>query len=553
MVTEPYNLKIVLILTVGFGLASILGYITHILRLSPILGYLIAGYIIGPYSPGYSADLHLAEQLAEIGVILMMFGVGIHFKLEDLVKVKNIAIPGAIGQILVSALASTFLVHYLGWTLEAGIMIGLAIGVASTVVLVRVLTDNQLLDTEEGHIAIGWLIVEDIVTVIVLIMLPALAYSFKGGAFSIEEVGSSILIALGKFVLLLGIMLTLGKRVVKYILFLVARTRSHELFTLTVLALIFCVATGSAFIFGTSIALGAFIAGMAIGQTEVRHQASANSLPMKDAFLVIFFLTVGMLFNPAAIFTNFPLFVVVLGVILLIKPFIAILIVLALKYPAKTAVTIAIALAQIGEFSFILAEEAMKLEILPDEGFDIIVACALISIALNPLLFQGLDWLKGHLETKSDMKARGEGSFSLLGGENKALVIGYGPIGQEVSQTLEELGYETTIVERNVDTVAKLRETQGTAVFGDATHSNILEIANVETTDFLVITVPDISTTLSIISEARRINPNIAILARLRYQADEPALIALGVPYVCCEVESAKAFRRAILYMGDSE
>ncbi len=384
---EAHNLKIVLILTVGFAFASLLGYLSHRCKLSPLLGYLLAGYLIGPYSPGFVADLKTAEQLAEIGVILMMFGVGLNFKWQDLMAVKRIAIPGAIGQTLVASLVGTLLIYSVGWTLESGIIFGLAIGVASTVVLVRILSDHKLLSTPEGHIAIGWLVVEDIITVAVLILIPTLATAYKGNEVAVGSIGLTMAFLIFKFIILIVLMFTLGQKLVSFILTKIVLAHSHELFTLTILALTFVIATGSSLIFGTSIALGAFIAGMVIGQTEVRQQALVHSLPMKDTFVVIFFITVGMLFNPYVIVEHFFLFGGVLAIILFVKPLTAFIISLALKYPVKTAVIVSIALAQIGEFSFILAEEAMRLDILPDDGYDIIVACALVSIALNPLFF----------------------------------------------------------------------------------------------------------------------------------------------------------------------
>jgi CPA2 family monovalent cation:H+ antiporter-2 len=388
MTLVDLNLKVVLILTIGFAFASVLGYLSFRAKLSPILGYLLAGYLIGPYSPGFVADMQISEQLAEIGVILMMFGVGLHFKWQDLMSVKNIAIPGAIGQTLVASTVGAALIYSIGWSLATGIIFGLAIGVASTVVLIRVLTDYNLLNTSEGHIAVGWLIVEDIITVFVLILIPTLTKFVKGSEFSLPVMAGSIVWALLKFIILIGLVSTVGYKFVLYVISKIMLTRSHELFTLTILALTFVIATGSSLLFGTSIALGAFIAGMMIGQTEVRHQATMNSMPLKDTFVVIFFLSVGMLFSPTAIVEHFPLFIGVLAIILIVKPLTALVIALVLNYPYRTALIVAIALAQIGEFSFILAEEAMKSHLLPDEGFDIIVACALVSISLNPLLFK---------------------------------------------------------------------------------------------------------------------------------------------------------------------
>ena len=374
---DSYQLKIVLILTFGFGLASLFGYIAQRLKFSPILGFLLGGYLIGPFSPGFVADLELSEQLAEIGVILMLFGVGIHFKWQDLVNVKDIAIPGALIQTFVTTVFGALAVYGLGWSLESGIIIGISIGVASTVVMVRVLSDNHLLETQEGHIAIGWLVVEDIMTVAFLILIPTFKEASQDGNIAISTVALSIGNVLLKFALLALFMFTVGRRFVVFVLVHVARLRSNELFTLTILALIFLIATSSALVFGTSIALGAFIAGMIIGQTVMRHQASANALPMKDAFAVIFFLTIGMLFNPGAIIDYWAIFLSILAIVLILKPLIAFVLMKFYNYPLFMSLTVAIALAQIGEFSFILAEQTSKLGLLPNDGYDIIIACAL--------------------------------------------------------------------------------------------------------------------------------------------------------------------------------
>lgn len=388
MLTEHINLKIAFILAAGFAFASLLGYFSNRLKLSPILGYLLGGYLIGPYSPGFVVDLQIAEQLAEIGVILMLFGVGLHFKWQDLVRVKNIAIPGALGQTFVASVIGTLVITSIGWSIEAGIIFGMAIGVASTVVMVRILSDNGLLNTTQGHISVGWLIVEDIITVGTLLLIPILSDMSRGEGFSFLKFIGSIAWILFKFTLLTTIMFTFGKIIVSYILNKIVLSKSHELFTVSILAITFLIALGSSVLFGTSIALGAFIAGMVVGQTEVRRQVSLNTQPIKDTFVVIFFLTVGMLFNPGIIIENFGLFIATLFIIVILKPLAAFGITIALKHSFKTALTIALALAQIGEFSFILTEEAMAYEIFPDTGYDVIVACALVSIALNPLLFK---------------------------------------------------------------------------------------------------------------------------------------------------------------------
>lgn len=544
-INESYKVQIVLILAVGLSLSSVFGYLAKRAKLSPILGYLVAGYIIGPYSPGFVADSEIAEQLAEIGVILMMFGVGLHLKWQELISVKNIALPGAIIQTFLTTVAGTWLTVYLGWPLETGIVIGLSIGVASTVVMIRILADNNLINTPQGHIAIGWLIVEDILTVIALLLLPALASSIEGDSVSITQVSMAIGIALFKCVLLVAIMLYGGFKVVSYIFLKVARTRSQELFTLTVLSLIFVIAMGSALIFGTSIALGAFIAGLVIGQTEVRHQASANALPLKDTFAVIFFLSVGMIFNPIAITTNFTLFIGVMIIILLIKPLVAFLVVILLKHPKQTALTVAFALAQIGEFSFILSEEALKLKILPDDGYDIIVASALISIALNPLLFEACLSFGKYWDKRDAAKAHVP-TEQLISISKQAIIVGFGPIGHEVAKNLEEQGITPVIVDTNVDTIAVQKGKQREAVFGDATIRHILEAASLKTASLLVITTPDITTTLQIIKSARDLNPLIRIIARTLYSADKKQLTMLNVLAICDEEQSRQAFIEAI-------
>ncbi len=385
---HTHSLDVVIILAVGFALASILGFIAQKLHLSPILGFLLGGYMIGPFSPGYVADQRVAEQMAEIGVILMMFGVGLHFKLSDLLAVKHIAIPGAVIQTAASAIFCTLLLHFYGWSFEAGIIMGIAVGVASTVVLVRAVSEHHLFDTMEGNVAIGWLIVEDILTVIALILLPALLQSSGEEGLSFEKITLAVIIAIGKFIALAFIIFTVISKLVTIIFDKVAGLKSNELFTLTVLAVVFGIATASTFVFGTSIALGAFLAGMVIGKTNQKQRAKVNSLPIKEAFAVIFFLTIGMLFDTSAIIKQPLLFSGVLAIILLIKPLVAFLIVVLLREPKALALTVAIALAQIGEFSFILAEEASSIGLLPDEGYDVLVASALVSISINPILFQ---------------------------------------------------------------------------------------------------------------------------------------------------------------------
>lgn len=540
------NLLIVGILTIGFALASFFAYVMQRLKLPSILGYLLAGYLIGPYSPGFVANAEIAEQLAEIGVILMLFGVGLHFKIEDLIRVKNIAIPGAVVQTLMATIFATTFVYSLGWPIEAGLIIGLSVGVASTVVLVRILTDNNLLNTSKGHIAVGWLVVEDIFTVIILILLPTIAELAAGQSFSIMGVTGSVLFVMTKFCILVLFMFTWGHRIIDYILTNIARMRSQEMFTLTIVALIFLIATGSSVVFGTSIALGAFIAGMVIGKTNVRYQAAANALPLKDIFAVIFFLSVGMLFNPPAIITHFTLFIGILSIILIVKPLAAYLITLFLGHSLNTALTVAISLSQIGEFSFILAEEAMNLKILPEDGYDILVACAMISISLNPLLFQLIEPFESIIQ-KFPLFKRSKSRFSrkIISEEHrspsKVLIIGFGPIGKEVSKIVKNAGFLPIILEHNIDTVSSMEE-HHLILFGDATEPNILKDAHIDEASYLLITIPDSAKIIKIIHAARHINPHIHIVARIEFIAEKQLLDELNVKYICSETEALKAF-----------
>lgn len=554
-----HNLQIVLILTIGLTLASVLGYLMLRIKFSPILGYLIAGYMIGPYFPSFTADMHLAEQLAEVGVVLMLFGVGMHFKIKDLMNVKKVAIPGAIGQTIMTSIIGGFSVYQLGWNIESGIIVGLAISVASTVVLVRVLTDNQLLETIQGHIAVGWLIVEDVFTVIVLIMLPLLPSVLKEESFSLSMIANNLFIILLKFALLVVLMFTVGQKLVNIGLKAIARVRSQELFTLSVFSLIFMIAAGSTLIFGVSIALGAFIAGMVIARSDTSHQAFMHSLPLKYVFSVVFFLSVGMLFNPAAILEHFPTFATVLAVILIVKPLSAFLIVLQFKLPINTALVVALSLAQIGEFSFILAEEAMNLKILPDSAYDILVACAIVSISINPLLFSllkhlGAKWkkenIKNTLKTKilSGLSQEMAGEYcSEQDAKQKVIVIGFGFIGQTAVNILSTQNMTPLVIEYDINIVEdlKLRKNMN-IIYGDATNPNILEWAHIEKSKILIITVSEITTTTTIIKYSLELNPHIHILARIASCSEKKLMDDMGIECICSELEESLAFQNAI-------
>ncbi|MGZ3733224.1 MAG: cation:proton antiporter domain-containing protein, partial [Parachlamydiaceae bacterium] len=431
------------------------------------------------------------------------------------------------------------------WSWQIGLIIGLSISVASTVVVVRVLTDNGIVNTLQGRIAIGWLVVEDVFTVIILILLPTIASVLQGESYSFMTILEAVAIVLGKFAVLTLFMFTWGHQVVSYLLTNIARLRSHELFTLATLAIVFMIAVGSSLIFGTSIALGAFIAGMVIAKTSVKHQAAANSLPLKDIFAIIFFISIGMIFNPHAILENFSLFVGVLAVILVIKPIVAFLVANALKCSLKVALTVAILLAQIGEFSFILAEQTMSLKILSDEAFDIIVACALVSISLNPLLFQLVDPMEAKVQkiafsSRFKMNPLGQGARDKKQ-HSKVVIVGFGLMGKELLKLTRGLGFSPTIIEDDIDTVAD-HEAEDPVIFGDPSQFTILKDAQVADASHLFITTSNIQKTLEVVRTARQINPMIQIVAHLQKISEIPYLEGLKIHYICAESEDLKAF-----------
>lgn len=544
------ELNIMWLLAIGLGFASILGYIAQRLKLSPILGYLLAGYLIGPNSPGFVADMALSEQLANIGVTLLMFVVGLNFSWKDLAAVKKIALPGAITLSIFSILAGMFFSIYIGESSIAGFVIGLSICVSSTVVIVRVLADQGLLQSRQGHIVVGWTIVEDLISVFGLLLLPALAPSAVSTDSSALNTLYSIIWVIIKIALLGAFVYFIGEKFIDKLLKVIARTRSHELFTLSVLACAFLIAIGSSYFFGVSLALGAFIAGTIVGKTDMSHQAAANAVPMRDVFAVIFFLSVGMLFSPKAIMNNISLFIGILIILLLIRPFLAFTFVKIGKYPSTVAFTVALAIAQIGEYSFILAEEGSQLGILPDNGFDILVACSFITIALNPLLFQIFQSVckkrVGTLNVTSEFEdSKISHLYNSEGGIQpnlQAIVIGFGPVGQAVARYLLNTGHQVTIIDQNIDTISFIKGKQMKAVFGDATQFHILEKGSIEDASFMVITTPDFSTTQSIIQTARTINPFIQIIARSQFKADLQRNRFEDIPIICDEDASSEKF-----------
>lgn len=549
-----------LITTIAFGLtaALVFGLTAKRLGLSPIVGYLLGGMAIGPHTPGFVGDPHLAPQLAEIGVILLMFGVGLHFHLKDLMAVKSIAIPGAIGQSTAATLCCLAIALAAGWSWMSGLVLGIAVSVASTVVLLRVLMDHGVVETPQGHVAVGWLIVEDIITVLVLVLLPIMASEGSGADGILAAAGMAVL----KLAVLGVIVMVAGAKFVPLLLLRVVRLRSAELFTLTVLVMSISVATLSYMLFGASMALGAFLAGMVVGQSKVSSQAAANALPMRDAFAVLFFVSVGMLFDYRTLWKEPLLVAGVVLVILVIKPLIALLIVLVSGHSLKVALTVAGGLAQIGEFSFILAESAKALKILPDEGSHVLVAGAIVSISVNPWVFKSLLKLEPAL-AKNPMLARWlayhhEKRVKLAGAEYrhgesnpdavKAIVVGYGPVGRTVERMLRGSNIEPVIVEMNIDTVLALQKEGKRALYGDASRPDILRAAGIDAATYLIVTLPVTEAALGIIHSARELNESVRILARARYLKQKDDYEQAGSAVICYdEAEIAAALAEAVL------
>ncbi len=551
---------LIVTLTIGLSVALILGILTQRLGLSPIVGYLLAGIAVGPFTPGIFADINISRQLAEIGVILLLFGVGLQFHFDDLLSVKAIAVPGAVVQSTVATAVGVLIAMNLGWGFRAGLVLGMSISVASTVVLARMLQDSGALTAVQGRIAVGWLVVEDIFTIFLLILLPALAVS--GGASASSGMALPFSLAIVKIVLFGILMLAIGARVIPKLLLQVARLKSRELFTLSVLAVALAVALGSSLLFGASIELGAFLAGMVVGQSKVSHQAAADALPMRDAFAVLFFVSVGMLFNPAFVLEQPSLILKVLFIIMVCKPLAAVAIVMFFGYSFRTTLTVAIGLSQIGEFSFILAQLGLSLGILPPEGHSTVTACALFSIAVNPFLFRCIEpaeaWLKRHQRLWRLLNRRAEKRARALAADLppmkpaeaslRALVVGYGPVGQTVTRILSTFGIEPVVVELNVDTVTRLLESGVRAVYGDAFQPEILEAAGLRDARYLIVTLPDLTSRIPVIVNARMANPDIKILVRARYLAERAMLEELGTTAVCYEeAEAAVALADLLL------
>ena len=531
----PHDVTLIATIASGFGLALIFGYIAIRLHMPPLVGYLVAGILLGPSTPGFVADVDLAGQLAEIGVMLLMFGVGLHFSLDDLMEIKRIAVPGAIVQIMVAVALGFTTAIWWGWDLGASLVFGLCLSVASTVVLLKALEAKGLLKSINGRIAIGWLIVEDLVMVLVLVLLPALAEVLAPSSSTLEQhsatqIVQALGITLAKVITFIVLMLVVGRRVLPGLLWRVARTGSRELFTLSVVAVAVSVAFGAAKLFDVSFALGAFFAGMMMRESELSHRAADESLPLRDAFAVLFFVSVGMLFEPAVLWEQPGKLLAVISIIMLGKTIAAIVLVLTFRYPLNTALTVGASLAQIGEFSFILAGLGVSLGLMPVEGQSLVLAGAIITIAANPLLFAAVEplqkWIRANsalarkLELSDDPLAQLPMStdLSLLTGQ--IVLVGYGRVGKRIGQTLREHGISYVVAEQNREIVDRLRKLGQPAISGDSSTPEVLIQAHIARAAMLVIAIPDTVNVRRMVEIARMLNPKIAIVLRTHNEED---------------------------------
>ncbi len=556
----PHETALITTVAAAFVFAFAFGLVASRLRMPPLIGYLLAGMMMGPYTPGFVGDLALASQLAEIGVILLMFGVGLHFSIPDLMAVRRIAVPGAVAQIAVATLLGTLLASTWGWSLPAGLMLGLSLSVASTVVLLRALEQQGKLDTPVGRIAVGWLIVEDLFMVLALVLIPVLAEGLgNADGLSAGRVGLLLAETLGKVLLFVLLALVFGTRLVPWLLMQVARTGSRELFTLAILAIALGIAYGSSALFGVSFALGAFFAGVVLSESELSQRAAERSLPLQDAFAVLFFVSVGMLFDPSIVVREPLLLLGVMLIIVIGKSLAALLIVILFRYPIGTALTISASLAQIGEFSFILAALGVSLQLLPADGNDLILAGALLSITLNPLLFalqprveRGLrSWrsFSDRVDARANDRLPGSGDVTPLPPlASHVIVIGHGRVGSEITPALARAGIPFLVIERDRARVEKLRARGVPALLGDATQPGLLESAGVATARVLLVATAEPFQARRAVELARSIHPGIAILARTHSRKEQEALVAIGAnAAILGEHELAHALLRMTL------
>jgi CPA2 family monovalent cation:H+ antiporter-2 len=524
--------------------ALVLGYLAHRIRLSPIVGYLLAGVVVGPFTPGFVADRTVAQRFAEIGVILLLFGMGLRFHLRELIAVWRVAVPGALIQSTMSTVALALLLRLLGWNWTSGIILGMAISVASTVVMALVLAERRDLHAPIGYIAIGWTVVEDILTVTMMLLLPILFGPGGGGG---AGAGTALGVAGLKIVALVVTVVLLGRWAVPWFLERIESTRSRELFTLAVLVLAVGIAVGSAGLFGVSMELGAFLAGLAVGRSEFAARAAADAVPMRDAFAVLFFVSVGMLFDPRSL-VQAPLpIALVLAVVIIVKPLSALLTVLALGTARATAIPVAAAFSQVGEFSFILGTVASNLGLIDATGWNALVAASIISIALNPSIYR---WARRLATPPVEITAPAAGPAATID-PGRCILVGYGPVGRIVHRLLAERGAMVTVIDLNLETVRGLCAGGTSAVYGDVLRPGILEEAGIATAGSLILSA-DLDDAAEIVRQVRLVNPKLRVLARCAHLRDAPALRRAGADVVAAgEAEVGVALAEAVT-AGDS-
>ncbi|TWI62966.1 CPA2 family monovalent cation:H+ antiporter-2 [Pseudoduganella lurida] len=533
----PHDVTLITTIAAALGFGLVFGFLATKVKLPALVGYLAAGILLGPATPGFVADAHLAGQLAEIGVMLMMFGVGLHFSLDDLWEVRKVALPGAVLQIAAATAMGMGLAYWWDWTIGGGLVFGLALSVASTVVLLRALEERGILDSFNGRIAVGWLVVEDLVTVLVLVLLPALAPSLGGDTSGVDpdaNIWMTLGITLGQVAAFVAFMLLVGRKLFPWILWQVARTGSRELFTLCVIAAAVGIAFAATKLFGISFALGAFFAGMVLRESELSHRAAQESLPLRDAFAVLFFVSVGMLFEPSIIVEQPLQLLAVVAIIVFGKSIAAFVLVVVLRYPARTALMVSASLAQIGEFSFILAALGISLHLMPQEGQSLILAGAIISIALNPLVFAAIRPLERWLGNNPRLAARFERPADPLAElptttartklAGQVVLVGYGRVGRRIARTLIENGIHFVVAEQNRDMVDELRRNGIPAVAGDASEPAVLIQAHIAHARMLVIATPDTFHVRTMIEIARTLNPDIRTVVRTHSEEEAELL-----------------------------
>lgn len=533
-----HDFGILLTFTGGLAAALVLGFIAFRLKLSPIIGYLVAGVVVGPFTPGFVADRPAAEQLAEIGVILLLFGVGLRFQLRELIAVWRVAIPGALVQSTGSTVLLALVLRMFGWSWTSGLILGMSISVASTVVMSLVLAERHDLHSPIGYIAIGWTVVEDLLTVAMLLLLPILF----GESGSRQDPGSALALAGLKVAGLAGVVVVLGKWAIPWALELIEKTRLRELFTLAVLVIAIGIAVGSAELFGVSIALGAFLAGVAVGRSEFAARAAGDAVPMRDAFAVLFFVSVGMLFDPRSLLQAPQYVAVVLAVVLVGKPLAAMATARLLGVPLATAVPVGAALSQVGEFSFILGSAARGLGLLSTAGWNALVGASIISIALNPSIYR---WARRLSSSAPRLLPARPGNRPRVD-PNHCILVGYGPVGRIVHRLLTERGTSVTVIDLNLDTVRKMKAAGLTAIYGDVLRPGTLEDAGIATAGSLILSA-DVEDAAEIIRQAGMHNPDLRVLVRCSHLRDAPALKRAGASVVAAgEAEVGVALAEAV-------